>query len=419
MAKIKSVHAREILNAKGVPTVEATVILNDGAVGIASTPTGTSIGTSEASELRDHDPARYQGMGVTNVVQNIETSISESISGMDADKQQEIDKIMIELDGTQNKSRLGANAMLSVSMALAKAAAKSSVLPLYLYLRGLIKKENTELKIPTPAFSVLNGGNHSGSTLDMQDFLIIPASSKQFHDSLQMSVLVYQNLKNLLLHNNLSTFLTDEGGFATTLPTNEDGLSFVSEAVSSANFRLGYDMFLGLDAAATNFFKGQHYKIRDRAMSLTSHELIPYYLELIKKYHILYLEDPLAEDDWEGWAEMGKAVSPDTIIIGDDLTATNPYRLQMALDKKTIGGISIKPNQIGTVIEALAVVEVARVAGLKIVVSERSGETNDDFIADFSVAVSADYVKFGPPVRGERIAKYNRLLEIEGQLKIL
>jgi enolase len=358
-------------------------------------------------------------MGVTKAVQNIETTISENLSGIDASKQQELDKIMIELDGTQNKSRLGANAMLSVSMAVAKAAAKSSVLPLYLYLRDFIKKENTELKIPTPAFNILNGGKHAGYNLDLQDFLVIPASSKPFHESLEMGMTIYQSLRNLLVHNNLTTLIADEGGFAPTLPTNEDALSFVSEAISSANLRLGYDVFLGIDAAATSFFKGQHYKIRDKSALMTARELIPFYQDLVKKYHILYLEDPLAEDDWEGWSQIGKVISSDTIIIGDDLTVTNPYRLQMALDKQAISGIVIKPNQIGTVIEALAVVEVARVAGIKIIVSHRSGETNDDFIADFAVAVSADYVKFGPPVRGENIAKHNRLLEIERQLKIL
>ncbi len=419
MAKIKSIHARQILNAKGEPTIETTVILNDGAVGIASCPTGTSTGTSEAAELRDRDPAHFQGLGVMKAVQNIEGTIFENLNGIDADKQQMIDRTMIELDGTQNKARLGANTMLSVSMAVAKAAAKSSVLPLYLYLRDFIKKENTELKIPIPAFNILNGGKHAGENLDFQEFMVVPASSKPYHESVEMGMTIYHNLKNLLTRNNLPTLIGDEGGFAPILQTNEDALAFIAEAVSTSNLRLGYDVFLGLDAAATGFYKNQHYKIRDKSGLLTAHDIIPFYLDLVKKYHLLYLEDPLAEDDWDGWAEMGKSTSPETIIIGDDLTVTNPYRLQMAIDKKAIGGIIIKPNQIGTVIEALAVVEVARVAGLKIIVSHRSGETNDDFIADFAVAVSADYVKFGPPVRGERVAKHNRLLEIERQLKIL
>ena len=419
MAKIKQIVAREILNSKGLPTIETTVILSDGKTGKAAVPSGTSVGNYEASELRDHDETHFQGNGVLKAIANIQDLIAPSILGMDAVKQQEIDKKMIELDGTQNKGRLGANAILSVSIAVAKAAAKSNMLPTFLYLREFVKRENIPIKIPTPAFNILNGGKHAGSNVDFQEFMIIPASSKTYSQSLNMATVIYDSLRKILEQNGLTTLIGDEGGFAPKLPTNKDGFEMIRQAIDATSFKYGFDVFLGLDAAATGLFEEGKYHIKDKTMPLSSNDLINYYEEINKEYHLLYLEDPLSEDDWGGWAKIYELESQQTLIAGDDLTATNPYRLQMALDKKTITGIIIKPNQIGTVIEALAVVEVARQAGLKIIVSHRSGETNDDFIADFSVAVSADYVKFGAPARGERVAKYNRLLEIERDIKSL
>ncbi|MCL6096674.1 MAG: phosphopyruvate hydratase [Patescibacteria group bacterium] len=419
MAKIKQIIAREILNSKGLPTVETTVYLNDGKIGTASTPTGTSVGNYEASELRDRDDKHFQGNGVLKPISNIEEIIAPAILGMDATKQHEIDKKMIELDGTQNKGRLGSNAMLSVSMAVAKAAAKSALLPTFLYLREFINKENTAIKIPTPAFNILNGGKHAGDNTNFQEYMVIPASSKTYSESLDMAIVLYNSLRKILEQNNFATLVGDEGGFGPKLQTNKDGLDLLKQAIEATSFRYGFDVFLGLDVAATNFFLEGKYHIKDKTMPLSSDALIEYYEELNKEFHLLYLEDPLAQDDWNGWSKIYSSVSQQTLIVGDDLTATNPYRLQMALDKKTITGIIIKPNQIGTVIEAMAVVEIARQAGLKIIVSHRSGETNDDFIADFAVAVSADYVKFGAPVRGERVAKYNRLLEIEKEIKAL
>jgi enolase len=419
MAKIKQIVAREILNSKGLPTVETTVILNDGKTGTASTPTGTSVGSYEASELRDRDDKRFQGNGVLKAISSIQDNIAPSILGMDATKQHEIDKKMIELDGTQNKGRLGSNAMLSVSMAVAKAAAKSALLPTFLYLREFINKEKIAIKIPTPAFNILNGGKHAGDNTNFQEYMVIPASSKTYSESLNMALVLYDSLRKILEQNNFATLVGDEGGFAPKLQTNKDGLDFVKQAIEASSFRYGFDVFLGLDAAATSFFHEGNYHIKDKTMPLSADSLIEYYEELNKEFHLLYLEDPLAQDDWNGWSKIYAALSQQTVIVGDDLTATNPYRLQMALDKKTITGIVIKPNQIGTVIEAMAVIEVARQAGIKIIVSHRSGETNDDFIADFAVAVSADYVKFGAPVRGERVAKYNRLLEIEREIKSL
>ena len=419
MSKIKQIVAREILNAKGHPTIETTVFLNDGKTGKASVPSGTSIGNYEASELKDHDDKHFQGNGVTKAIANIHDLIAPSILGMEVTKQQEVDKKMIELDGTQNKGRLGANAILSVSMAVAKAAAKSAMLPTFLYLREFIKKENSPIKIPTPCFNILNGGKHAGDNVDFQEYMIIPATSKSYSESLELSLVVYNSLRHILEENNLITLIGDEGGFAPKLQSNKDGLVLIKQAIDATSFRYGFDIFLGLDTAATSFFSEGKYHIKDKAQPLSSNDLINFYEDLNKEFHLLYLEDPLAEDDWNGWTKIYEAASQQTLIVGDDLTATNPYRLQIALDKRAITGIIIKPNQIGTVIEALAVVEVARQAGLKIIVSHRSGETNDDFIADFAVAVSSDYVKFGSPVRGERVAKYNRLLEIERDLKSL
>jgi enolase len=419
MAKIKQITANEILNAKGHPTIETIVILTDGAVGIASCPSGTSVGKYEAIEIRDKDEKRFQGLGVRNAIMNIEEIIAPSLLGMDATKQQDIDKKMISLDGTVNKGRLGANAILSVSMAVAKAAAKSSILPLFLYLREFVKKENVPLKIPIPAFNVINGGKHAEGTIDFQEFLVIPASSKKFDESIIIGTNVYAALKKSLETNNLSTLVGDEGGFSPKVEANQDALLMLKQVIEGINLRLGFDVFLGLDAASDNFFTNQQYHIRDKSIGLSSKDLVSFYKTINNDYHLLYLEDGLAEDDWDGWRQLYTEMSQQTLIVGDDLTATNPYRLQMALDKKTITGIIIKPNQIGTVIEALAVVEMARQANLKIIVSHRSGETNDDFIADFAVAASADYVKFGAPARGERVAKYNRLLQIDKQIKSL
>lgn len=420
MAKIKQIKALEVLDSRGNPTIETAVILNDGAVGVASCPSGASVGGYEALELRDNDEKRYHGLGVLKAIENIATVIAPRLIDMEASKQQEIDRTLIELDGTQNKGRLGANATLTVSMAVCKAAARSAVLPLFLYLRQFIHKENNiSLKIPSLLFNLINGGKHAGNNLNFQEFLIIPATSKSYPEALQIGVIIYKALQTILKQQNLSILIGDEGGFGPVLATNIDAFTLLKQAVDATNFRFGFDVFFGLDAAANNFYQNKEYRIKDKTMSLSSDALISFYEELNKSYHLLYLEDPLSEDDWDGWTNITLRIGRETLIVGDDLTATNPYRLQNALAKKAISGIIIKPNQIGTVIEALAVVEMARAAGLKITVSHRSGETNDDFIADFAVAASADYVKFGAPARGERIAKYNRLSIIDQQLKVI
>lgn len=416
MAKIKHITAREILDAKGNPTVEATVVFDDDITGVAACPSGTSMGAHEAHELRDSDQARFHGKGVLKAVKNITSIIAPTLMGIEIAAQQIIDRTMIELDGTEDKSKLGANAILAVSMACAKALAKSNHLPLYQYIHEAIQQGSISPKIPTPMFNVLNGGLHAGKNLDFQEFLVIPASSATYSNGLQLGWNTYNALREVLIRNGFTTLIGDEGGFAPTLAKNEEAFSLLTQAVDTAGYRLGYDAFLGADAASDSFFETDRYKIKDRPSKLTAKDLVLVYDTLIKTYHILYLEDPFAEDDWDGWKEALATLGASTIIVGDDLTATNPARVQLALNNKAINGLIIKPNQIGTVSEATAVVEMARQAGLKIAVSHRSGETNDDFIADFAVGVSADYVKFGAPARGERLAKYNRLLAIETEL---
>lgn len=419
MAKIKQIVAREILNSKGLPTLETTVVLQNGMSAVTSVPSGISVSTYEAVEIHDKDPQHFRGFGVLKAVNTVNSVIGPKLVGMEITKQQEIDKAMIEMDGTQNKSRLGSNTILSVSVAAAKAGALSSVLPLFLYLRQFLTNKNAALTLPTPMFNLIEGGQHAAGSIDFQEILILPASSKTYSENLQIGTGIYAALGDMLRVNGFSTLTTDMGAFSPQVRTNFDALSLLSQAIEATNYRLGFDVFIALDAAANTFYANQQYRIHDKQTTLSSKNLIDYYGELIKQFHILYLEDILAEDDWTGWQQTVSTLGPSAMIIGDDLTATNPYRLQLALEKKAITGIVIKPNQIGTVIESLAVVEVARAAGLKIVVSNRAQETMDSFIADFAVGVGAEYCKFGAPARGERIAKYNRLLQIEQQLQAL
>lgn len=416
MNKIKQISAREILDSKGIPTIETSVLLENNFSGTASCPSGTSVGKYEAYELRDNDPNRYNGLGVTKAVANVNNTIAHRLIGTDISNQGEIDKIMIDLDASPNKQNLGANAILSVSIACLKASANSLNYPLYKYIREILVKDKTKPKIPIPMFNILNGGKHAGDNIEIQEFLLIPASFKEYHDSLMNAAGVYSNLKKILEQNYLSVPMGSEGGYAPKLAMNQDALSLISQSIESSKLRLGYDIYLGIDAASDNFFIDQKYKIKDRPSPLSSGDLIAYYLELVSKYHIIYLEDPLSQDDLTGWSEANKQLGQLTTIVGDDLTATNPTRLHLALSKQAIGGIIIKPNQIGTISETLDVVDMARKANIKIIVSHRSKETDDDFIADFAVGVGSDYVKFGAPAEGERVAKYNRLLQIEQDL---
>lgn len=419
MAIIKKISALEILNAKGNPTIETTVTLGDGAVGIASCPSGTSVGKFEAKELKDNDPKRYQGQGVLKAVEAVEKIIAPKLVGMDATNQPLIDRTMIELDQTPEKVRLGANSILSVSMAICKASAQNARLPVFLHLRQFLKEDKLPLKISIPIFNLINGGLHADNNLNFQEFIVVPATSKSYLESLLTGVSVYKNLKEVLKGKNLSTLVGDEGGYSPALSTNIEALSLLKEAIEATSLRLGLDVFLGLDAASDNFYQNGLYQLKDKPAGFSSNDLIAYYQNLYAQYKLLYLEDPFSENDPDGWTNIYTKMGSNTLIVGDDLIATNPLRLQMAINKKAINAVIIKPNQIGTVTEALAVVEMAKISGLKVIVSHRSGETNDDFIADFAVAVGADYCKFGAPARGERVAKYNRLLKIYKQIKEL
>lgn len=419
MATISQIIPREILDSRGNPTIETTVILSDNTVGTASVPSGASTGAYEAKELRDGDTKRFRGMGVLKAIENIRTIIAPKLAGKVATNQAEVDNVMITVDGTDNKSTLGANAILSVSMATARAAAKSVALPLFQYLHQFIKTETKQLKIPSALFNVINGGKHADGNVDFQEFIITPAMAIPYSQALQMALTIYESLKKTLRQNNYTTLVGDEGGFAPNLTTNQAAFALLKQACEGAGYRPGFDVFFGIDVASNSFFKNGKYALKDHPAGVTSAELIALYENIHKEYKLLYLEDPLSEDDWDGWVELYTKLSQQTLIVGDDLIATNPYRLQTAITKKAISAIIVKPNQIGTIIEALAVVGIAHQAGIKVIVSHRSGETNDDFIADFAVAACADYVKFGAPARGERVAKYNRLLQIEKELAVV
>jgi enolase len=413
--KIKNIKAREILDSRGNPTVETTLILENGMVATASVPSGASVGKYEALELRDNDPNRYNSLGVLKAVANVNELIRPRILGMEPRNQLEVDKTLILLDGTEKKSRLGANAILSVSLAVCKAAALEENVPPFIHVSHLYGLEKEKMKIPTPVFNLINGGKHGAGNLDFQEFHIIPSGEKPYSEILRIGEEIYQAVKQVLIRHGAIHSVGDEGGFAPNLFTNLDALEVLVTAIREANYIFKKDVFLGLDVAAGYFYKNGKYKIRDKTNPCSSEELIDFYRELTIQYPLLFLEDPLWEDDWEGWSRLSDLLSS-TIIVGDDLLATNKKRVEEAIRKKACSAILVKPNQIGTVAETIEVVKNAREAGWKIIISHRSGETNDDFIADFAVGVGADYVKFGAPARGERVAKYNRLLKIQEEL---
>lgn len=420
MATIKAINATEILDSRGNPTIEATVTLSDGIQAVASVPSGASVGKYEALELRDNDKSRYNGLGVLTAVKNVNEIIGPKIVGLDPIKQGKIDELMIHLDGTEDKSKLGANAILAVSLAVCKAGAQAVRLPLYAYISSLIhgKVVNAFTKIPTPTFNIINGGKHGAGNLNFQEFHVVPATVKSYHDALQIGDEIYQKLKQVLIHRNAIHSVGDEGGFAPNLFTNQDALEAIMEAIRSTSYKFGFDIFLGLDLAASNFHKDNAYIIKDRPTQLSSDDFIEYLIDLHHNYRLLMLEDPLHEDDWKGWQKLTQEIGKEVLIVGDDLLATNPVRLKKAIAENACSAILVKPNQIGTVSETLAVIQIAQAHDIKVDISHRSGETNDTFIADFAVGVGADYVKFGAPARGERIGKYNRLLQIEKELKL-
>jgi enolase len=418
MAKITRIWAREILDSRGVPTVEAACQLDNGQVAVSSVPAGTSTSTHEALELRDKDKKRFLGKGVLSAVSNVNKVLGPAIVGMDPISQEEIDNKLKQIDGTENKSKYGANSILAISMVTAKAGAIASQQTLYTWINVLTQKIGLKpsLRIPTPIFNMINGGLHGAGNLDFQEFHIIPASSKTYSQGLQESVEVYMTIGGNLARRGAIHSVGVEGGYAPNLFTNADALEVIVESIKETKYSLGRDLFLGLDVAASFFYKNGEYIIRDKTSPMDDNNMLEYYKILNNQYHLAILEDPFHEDAWESWAKLNALLSGQLILVGDDLLATNPKRVEKAIKEKACNAILIKPNQIGTITETLKVIKMTRDAGWKIVVSHRSGETNDWFIADFAVGIGADYVKFGAPARGERVVKYNRLSSIEREL---
>ncbi len=418
MSKISRVWAREILDSRGIPTVETAVMLDSGQVAVSSVPAGTSTGSHEALELRDRDNPRYLGQGVLKAIENVNTVLGQAVIGMDPTDQFGIDQKLVQLDGTENKSRFGGNALLSISEAVCKCGAIASGQQLYAWIYSLAVKGGItqKVKIPTPLFNMINGGLHGAGNLDFQEFWVIPATSKSFSDGLQMGVEIYQTIGLNLARRGAIHSVGHEGGYAPNLFTNADAFEVFIESVKQTTYSLGRDVFLGLDVASNSFYKDGQYVIKDKSSGLDDNQMLEYYKGLCNQYKLAILEDAFQEDAWDSWKKSYGELSDSVLIVGDDLIATNPKRLQKAIQEKACNGIVVKPNQIGTVTETLNVVKVARDAGMKIVVSHRSGETNDSFIADFAVGVAADYMKSGAPARGERVAKYNRLSVIESEL---
>ncbi len=409
MALIEAVGAREILDSRGNPTIEVEVLLEDGIVARAAVPSGASTGAFEAFELRDGDPERYSGKGVLTAVASVLDVLGPAIEGFDAADQRLIDAEMIALDGTDNKSKLGANALLGVSLAVAKAAADSADLPLFRYLGG----PNAHT-LPVPMMNIINGGAHADTALDIQEFMVLPIGAESFTEGLRWGTEVYHALKALLKKGGQSTALGDEGGFAPDLPGARAALDFIVEAIVSAGFTPGKDFALGLDVAATEFFENDVYSFEKQ--TLTGEQLTEFWVGLVNDYPLATIEDPLAEDDWPGYAHLTAALGDKVQIVGDDLFVTNPTRLKRGIDEKVANSILVKVNQIGTLTETLDAVAMAQRAGYTAIISHRSGETEDTTIADIAVATDAGQIKTGAPARSDRVAKYNQLLRIEEEL---
>jgi enolase len=411
MTEIIDINAREILDSRGNPTVEVDVSLACGAIGRAAVPSGASTGKREALELRDKRAKRYGGKGVRKAVSNVLKEIAPSMLGMDAADQRTLDAHMIELDGTSNKSKLGANALLGVSMAAARAAANAFGLPLYRYLGGINARY-----LPLPMMNIINGGAHAANSLDIQEFMILPAGAKNFSQAVQMGAETFHALKKLLKNEGLSTGVGDEGGFAPDLNANEDAIKFIMQAIEAAGYKPGRDIGIALDAAASEFYKGGKYGLLSENKKLTPTEMIDYYEDLIDRYPILSIEDGLAEQDWKGWRQMTDRLEGSIQIVGDDIFVTNPKILSKGIEEGIANSILIKLNQIGTVSETLDAITMANHAGYTTVISHRSGETEDAFIADLVVGVNGGQIKTGSMSRSDRVAKYNQLLRIEQEL---
>jgi len=411
MTEIVNVKGREIIDSRGNPTVEVDILLACGALGRAAVPSGASTGTREALELRNKRAKRFGGKGVATAVKNVNTTIAQGIIGMDAADQMALDHAMIDMDGTPNKSKLGANAMLGVSMAAARAAAQAYGLPLYRYIGGI----NARV-LPVPMMNVINGGAHAANTLDIQEFMIIPFGAKSFSQAIQMGAETFHALKKILKGKQLNTAVGDEGGFAPDLGSNEEALAFIMEAIAAAGYTPGKDMGLALDAAASEFYSKGKYILKSENRKLSAEQMIDYYARLVETYPILSIEDGLAEQDWKNWEIMTEQLDEVIQLVGDDVFVTNPKILAKGIDDGVANSILIKLNQIGTVTETLDAIEMADQAGYTTVISHRSGETEDTFIADLAVAVNAGQIKTGSMSRTDRVAKYNQLLRIEEEL---
>lgn len=408
---IETVVAREILDSRGNPTIEVEVVLLDGAWGRAAVPSGASTGVHEALELRDGDPERYGGKGVRKAVQNVNDLIAEELFGWDAVDQKGIDARLLELDGTPNKERLGANAVLGVSLAVAKAAANALQLPLYRYIGGVHAHV-----LPVPLMNILNGGKHAVDGPDLQEFMIVPAGAPTFAEALRWGSEVYHALKAVLKAKGYSTGVGDEGGFAPSLKANEEAVEVILEAIEKAGYTPGKDVFLALDPAASEFYQDGKYVLKKEGRTLTGAEMVEFYAAWVDKYPIVSIEDGLAEDDWESWTLMMERLGDRIQIVGDDLLVTNVERVERAIRERACNALLCKVNQIGTLTEAIAAVQLAQRAGWGVVVSHRSGETEDATIADLAVALNTGQIKTGAPCRSDRVAKYNQLLRIEGEL---
>jgi enolase len=411
MTEIVDVKGREILDSRGNPTVEVDIALACGATGRAAVPSGASTGTREALELRNTRAKRYGGKGVVTAVQNVNTTIAKAVIGMDAADQMALDRAMIDLDGTANKSKMGANAILGVSMAAARAAAQAFGLPLYRYLGGI----NARV-LPVPMMNVINGGAHAANNLDIQEFMIVPFGAKSVTQAIQMGAETFHALKKILKGKGLNTAVGDEGGFAPNLGSNEEALALIIEAIEAAGYKPGKDIGLALDSAASEFFNKGKYELKSEKRKLNAEEMIAYYSQLIEKYPILSIEDGLAEQDWKSWELMTEQLDEVIQLVGDDIFVTNPAILAKGIENGVANSVLIKLNQIGTVTETLDAIEMANQAGYTTVISHRSGETEDTFIADLAVAVNAGQIKTGSMSRTDRVAKYNQLIRIEAEL---
>lgn len=409
--EIIGIFAREILDSRGNPTIEVETVLDCGVTGRAAVPSGASTGAFEAVELRDGDKKRYMGRGVQKAVENVNSFIAPELEGMDAIYQREIDQAMLDVDGTNNKSKLGANAILGVSLSVAKAAALAMDLPLYKYLGGV----NAHI-LPSPMMNILNGGKHADNSVDLQEFMIMPIGASTFSEALRMGTEVFHNLKTVLKKDGLNTAVGDEGGFAPDLKTNEDAIKYIIKAIEKAGFKPGKDIYIALDPAATEFYKGGKYNLKGEGKVLTPTEMVDYYKNLTEKYPIISIEDGMAEEDWDGWKKLTDKIGSKVQLVGDDLFVTNTARLKKGIELGVTNSILIKVNQIGTLSETLDAIEMAKTAGYTAVISHRSGETEDTTIADMVVGVNAGQIKTGAPSRTDRVSKYNQLLRIEEDL---